>query len=94
MRKRPERHALTIELTTAYGGGTVLSVVSVKGREHTLSRLFGSEGSPRLSTSQAFDLQLWLCQTLTNWLVTTQGVQEELLGPIHPPEVYERPRGD
>lgn len=76
--KRPERSVLTLELSTLYSGRSVLAVVTLAGREGTLSRTWDGSATGGISVSQLEDIKGWALTTLENHFLTVLGAQEQL----------------
>lgn len=75
---RPTRACLVIELQALYDGGGLLAVVSIPGREGTLSRTWTGRPPVAVTEPQASDIKAWLLSLVDEFMVTAIGVQGEL----------------
>ena len=69
-----------MEFSRLYGSGTVLAVLSVPGREGTVSRKWDGRDGLCPDAYAVEDIVAWTAQAVRDWLVTVEGVQERLAG--------------
>lgn len=71
---RPQRRTLCIELSRIYGGSAVLAVISIPGREGTVTRAWEGSPSELVTVPTAEDIKSWVAQTVWDWLML-EGLQ-------------------
>lgn len=83
-RKRPMSHVIVVELGVVEGDdGGVQAVISLPGREGTLSRSYVGARGGQLSAPQLDDLRAWIDLTVSNWYYSTLGLQLSLEYPTN-----------
>lgn len=74
----PRRATLCIELQRNYGSGTVVMVLSIPGRQGTVTRSWDRGGPGQVTVPDYESIKLSVLQALDDWLVLSEGLQTVL----------------
>lgn len=74
----PDAHALVLELSRGRTDGHVTLVLSIPGREGTVTRKWGLPGAQGITPSQLEDLLCSVQGSIVDWILAG-GVQQTLL---------------
>ncbi len=75
-------YLLVVEIAVRPASGDIDVVLSIPGREGTVTRTWRGRGSgQRVTVPQLQDLSSWVSLSVENWLLGSTGAQE-VLGPL------------